>query len=345
MGLMRSTGFFMPTENAQQAQASKSSAAQLSVWSNSLLVGLKLVVGLLINSVSVISEAIHSGLDLIAAIIALFAVKFGWQPADEDHPFGHGKVENLSAAIEAVLIFVAAVWIIYEAIHKLLNPQPIEDVGWGFGLMVISAVANVYVSRRLFKVARATDSAALEADAWHLRTDVYTSAGVFVALGFLWLAEVLLPGRNFYWLDPVAAIAVALLILKAAYDLTMQAARDLMDSSLPAIEELWIREYVSRVDPVVRGLHGLRTRKAGPSRFIEFHLLVKHSMSVEKSHQICDTITKDLEKHFPASSVTVHVEPCNGRCSPKCLDGCFLTSQEREKIQKRGGSGIKGVPK
>jgi cation diffusion facilitator family transporter len=322
--------------DAQQIITSKSNAARISVWSNAILVALKLAVGVLISSVSVISEAIHSAIDLLAAIIALFAVKIGGQPADDDHPFGHGKVENLSAAVEAVLILVAAIWIISEAIHKLLKPQAIEDVGWGFGIMVISAVANFFVSRNLFKVARQTDSAALEADAWHLRTDVYTSVGVVVALGLLWLAEVFLPGRNFYWLDPVAAIIVALLILKAAWDLTIQAAHDLIDTSLPAIEELWIREYIGRLDPSVRGFHGLRTRKAGAVRFIEFHLQVKHTMSVEKSHKICDTITADLEKHFPGSSITVHVEPCNGRCTEKCIAGCFLSAADRETLRNGG---------
>ena len=169
----------------------KASVARLSVISNTTLMLLKLAVGLAIGSVSVISEAIHSGMDLLAAIIALFAVKISGKPADQHHPFGHGKVENISGTVEALLIFLAAIWIIYEAIKKLLNPQPLEDVGWGVAVMFVSAMVNIFVSRTLFKVGKETDSVALQADAWHLHTDVYTSAGVMAGLGIIWLGSFL----------------------------------------------------------------------------------------------------------------------------------------------------------
>ena len=159
-------------------QREKSRVAALSVISNTVLVLFKAIVGILIGSVSVLSEAIHSGMDLVAALIAFFAVRIAGMAADEDHPFGHTKVENISAAIEALLIFAAAVWIISEAIQRLINPRPIETVGWGVGIMLISTIANLIVSRLLFKVGKETDSAALLADGWHLRTDVYTSVGV-----------------------------------------------------------------------------------------------------------------------------------------------------------------------
>lgn len=297
--------------------ARKSNVALLSVISNSTLVIMKLAIGLMIGSVSVISEAIHSGVDLLAAMIALFAVRTSEQPADREHQFGHGKIENISGTVEALLIFLAAGWIIWEAVHKLLHPKPLESVGWGVGVMLVSALANMFVSHMLFKVGRQTDSVALQADAWHLRTDVYTSAGVMSGLALIWLAEVAFPGRHFHWIDPVAAILVALLIVKAAYELTIQSGRDLLDVSLPDDEEQWICDYLEQTSSV-KGFHHLCTRKAGSERFIEFHLLVDPNMSVEESHRITDEITQGIRDQYKGSAVTIHIEPCDGNCTPAC---------------------------
>lgn len=203
----------------------KSNVAMLSVLSNASLMILKLVAGTLIGSVSVISEAIHSGMDLLAAIIAFFAVRKSGKPADEDHPFGHGKVENISGTVEAILIFIAACWIIFEAVRKLRNPEPMDDAWLGIAVMLISVVANIFVSMRLFKVGKETDSVALIADAWHLRTDVYTSVGVFGGLVVIMAGGFVFPGADLRWVDPAAAIGVAILIIKAAYHLTVESAR------------------------------------------------------------------------------------------------------------------------
>jgi cation diffusion facilitator family transporter len=164
----------------------KAGVAALSIVSNATLVGLKLLVGLIIGSVSVLSEAIHSAMDLMASVIAFLSVRTSAKPADARHPFGHGKYENLSGALEALLIYIAAIWIIFEAIHKLIAPQPLEKPGFGIVVMLISAVANWLISLRLFKIGKETDSIALQADAWHLRTDVYTSAGVMAGLIIIW---------------------------------------------------------------------------------------------------------------------------------------------------------------
>jgi len=310
----------------------KSTVALLSVASNATLVALKLAVGLAIQSVSVISEAIHSSVDLLAAMIALFAVRSSAKPADEEHPFGHGKIENISGTLEAILIFAAAIWIIYEAIQKFLYPKEMTEASWGVGVMLISAIANIIVSRMLFKVGNETDSAALKADGWHLMTDVYTSAGVMGGLLLIWIGARVLPGHELQWIDPVAAIAVALLILKAAYKLTVESGRDLLDVSLPADEEEWIREYVKRIGGEVRGFHRLRTRKAGAHRFVQFHLLVDAGMSVDESHKLHDDIVGTIKERFPASSVTIHVEPCDLSCKPECVHGCFLTDDDRASL-------------
>ncbi len=315
-------------------QDSKVNVARLSVLSNSALVVMKISVGLLIGSVSIISEAIHSGVDLLASLITTFSVSKSSIPADVEHPFGHGKVENISGTIEALLIFLAAVWIVYEAIRKLLNPEPIECVSWGVGVMSISAMVNMVVSRMLFKVARETDSVALAADGWHLRTDVYTSAGVMASLALIWLGHLISPATILYWLDPVAAIAVALFIMGAAYRLTLQTAQDLMDVKLPAEEETWIRQLIMTHKPVIHGFHLLRTRKAGNYRFVDFHIKVDPSMSVEDSHKITDELSRSIETHFLNTSVTVHIEPCDGRCNADCLSGCLLPENEQKAVMQ-----------
>ncbi|HEX2951118.1 MAG TPA: cation diffusion facilitator family transporter [Armatimonadota bacterium] len=317
-------------------QRQKSAVAWLSVLSNLTLVLVKLVIGVMIQSVSVISEAIHSGVDLVAAIIALFAVKSAGKPADNDHPYGHGKIENVSGTVEALLIFLAAAWIIYEAVDKLVHhSNTMNEVGWGIGIMLISSVANMIVSHLLFVVGKRTDSIALQADAWHLRTDVYTSAGVMGGLAIIWLGGKLLPPSfDLRWVDPVAAIGVALLIIRAAWELTVQSSRDLLDASLPPEEEAWIRGYIGRLRPTIRGFHRLRTRKAGSTRFIEFHLIVEADMSVLDSHRISDVIECDIEEHLPNSNVTVHIEPCTGECKPLCSSGCLLTNEEKSAIKK-----------
>jgi len=316
------------------AQYRKERVALLSVVSNTTLVVMKLIVGIGIGSVSVITEAIHSGVDLVAAIIALFSVKTSSLPADGKHPFGHGKIENISGTIEALLIFVAAIWIIWEAIRKILEPQPVETVGWGVIVMLISAAANTVVARMLFKVGKETDSVALMADGWHLRTDVYTSAGVMVSLAVIWSGELLFPGLHFHWLDPVAAIGVASLILKAAWDLTRQSAGGLMDETLPPEEEEEIRRLIRSQLPLVHGYHQLRTRKAGHYRFIEVHIQVDGKMSVETAHALNQDLVRRIKERFRHATVTVHTEPCNGNCAEKCLAGCLLTEKERTRIRQ-----------
>ncbi len=316
-------------------QKKKTRVALLSVTSNSILVLFKAVVGLMIGSVAVVSEAIHSGMDLIAALIAFIAVRISYKSPDEDHAFGHGKVENISALAEALLIFIAAAWIIYEAVHKLISPQPLEQVSWGVLVMLVSTIANFLVSQRLFKVAGETDSAALLADAWHLRTDVYTSLGVTCALIIILSGTFLLPGVNLFWVDPVAAIIVACLILRAAYRLTAASIRDLMDASAPAVEQQWMINYLKNMYPTIHSFHRLRTRKSGAIRFINFHLVVDPKMTVLESHELGDRITGDFKEHFPNADVILHVEPCDGSCSTACAGGCLLSIRQREEIRAK----------
>jgi len=285
----------------------KSRAALLSLGSNSLLVATKLSIGWAIGSVSIFSEAIHSGLDLVAAVIALWAVRASAKPADREHPFGHGKFENLSGAIEALLIFAAAGWIIIEAIERLAHPKAVGQPGLGLLIMLVSAVLNHLVSQNLFRVGKDTDSIALIADGWHLRTDVYTSLGVAGGMVLLWLGNRLdMPAL--VYADPVVALAVALLVLKAAGKLTVGSVRDLLDERLPDAEIAWIETYLSRL-PDVEGYHDLRTRKAGAARFVEIHIELPSTMTVRDSHEITRRVSSDIRGQFPAATVTVHVDP------------------------------------
>ena len=319
--------------NDAEKNKRKSNVALLSVISNTSLVILKLVAGTMIGSVSVISEAIHSGVDLLAAIIALFAVRKSGKPADEDHPFGHGKVENISGTVEALLIFLAAGWIIFEAVKKLRNPEPLGDAWLGIVVMLISVMANIIVSKNLFKVGKETDSIALMADAWHLRTDVYTSLGVFGGLAIIFAGGFVFPGVDLRWVDPVAAIGVALLIIRAAYHLTVESARDLVDVGLPSEEVDDMRRHIRAFAPTIRGFHRLRTRKAGPSRFVEFHIRVDASMSVDESHRIADMITCSIKQHYPGTTVTIHIEPCNCAIAQEGSCGCLLSEQEKKELK------------
>ncbi len=316
-----------------EIQREKASVAWLSVISNTGLVTGKLVIGSFIGSVSVISEAIHSGVDLLAAIIALIAVKTSGKPADADHPYGHGKYENLSGTIEALLIFFAAGMIIWKAIEKIISKEGLEgEVGWGVGVMLVSALVNIIVSNRLFKVGIATDSVALQADAWHLRTDVYTSAGVMAGLAIIWVGDKFWH-VDLHWVDPIAALLVALLIIKAAIELTIQAARDLMDVSLPPEEEASLREFIKGFYPTVRNFHHLRTRKSGPNRFVDAHILVDKVMTVERSHEIADKISTEIKTRFPGTTVTLHIEPCDASCKPVCVSECLLRDDERKALR------------
>jgi cation diffusion facilitator family transporter len=303
----------------------KESTARLSVISNTGMVLMKFIVGISIGSVSIISEAIHSSMDLIAALIAFFSVRKSAEPPDAQHEFGHGKFEDISGLIEALLIFIAAFLIIWEAGQKLLgessellNPDLLL---WGIAVMGISALVNWYVSNRLFKVGKQSESIALESDAWHLRTDVYTSLGVFIGLILIRLTGITI-------IDPLIAIGVAIVIMKAAYDLTRRSLSDLIDHSIPPADEKRIQEIICDHASIYAGFHDLKTRRSGPEIFIEFHLVLPGDISVLQSHDLADHLESDLKTEFPRANITIHAEPCNEGCT-RC--GSFCTFYDKNK--------------
>lgn len=288
----------------------KTQVALLSVASNTFLTLTKVTIGFISGSVSILSEGIHSGIDLLAACIAFFAVKESGKPADSHHAYGHGKIENVSGTIEAVLIFVAALLIIVEAarkIYEIINGEggQVGSVALSLGLLVMggSALINLFVSSRLMKVAKRTDSVALEADALHLRTDVYTSAGVFGGL-------LLIKLTGWYILDPLIALGVACMIIKAAYDLTKEAFSPLVDVSLPEGERKIISEVLLRHAEEFVEFHALRTRKAGAERHVDLHLVVAKYISVGEVHELCDLIEHEINLRLQGTHVLIHAEPC-----------------------------------
>ena len=275
----------------------KVKAAAISIFSNTFLIGIKVVVGLLSGSVSIISEALHSGMDLAASFIAFFSVKISDKPADKDHPFGHGKFENVSGVIEALLIFVAAAWIIVESIDSLRNPKPLENLEYAVAVMGVSSLVNFFVSRYLYKVARKSRSIALEADALHLKADVLTSAGILVGI-----VVIMLTGYEI--LDPIIAILVAIYILYESYILLRNAFNPLIDKAMPAEEMKMIEEVLVKYK-----YHNFRTRQSGKYRFVDFHLELPGDLSLVQTHEICDRIEKEIESKLESTEVTIHVEP------------------------------------
>jgi cation diffusion facilitator family transporter len=277
----------------------KTQVARLSVISNSFLILLKVIAGILSGSVSIISEAIHSSMDLLASIIAFFAVKISDTPSDEKHNYGHGKIENVSGVVEGLLIFVAAGWIIFEAVKKMVETEPVQALGIGSLVMLISAGVNTVVSRKLYKTAKETHSVALEADALHLKTDVYTSLGVAVGLLLMLITKM-------QWLDPVIAIMVALLIIRESFALLKRA-------FVPLLDVAWDQDELDQLKNIFVSMdvnyHDVKTRRAGNYRFIDFHIELPPEVPFEQVHDFCNLIESEIHRAFENVQITIHAEP------------------------------------
>ena len=290
----------------------KQRAATLSVFSNTFLIISKLIVGILTHSISVISEAVHSLTDLFAALIAYFSIKESSNPPDKEHPFGHGKYEDLSGFIEGALIILAAGIIIHESVEKIIkNDFNHIDTTAGIVVMALSVIINILVSTHLFKIAHKTDSLALLADAEHLRTDVITSAGVLIGL-------ILIKITSLQMLDPIVAILIALIIAKAGFKLCLAAGKNLLDTSLPEKDQKTILKVLEAYIPeeIVK-VRELKTRKAGAEKLIELVIVIPKNKTIESGHNLCDRIEEDLKKNIENSSVIIHIEPCDCSCK-KC---------------------------
>jgi cation diffusion facilitator family transporter len=282
----------------------KSRTVLFSISSNALLLTVKLVAGVLTGSASVLSEAVHSATDLVASVVAFVAVRGSESPPDESHNYGHGRFENLAGVFEGVILLGVGAAVIYGAADGILNGVKLELLGFGIGVMALSAVVNFFVSRWLLRVAHETDSRALEAEGYNLRTDVWGAAGV--ALG---LIAALATGWTV--LDPIIAAVIGLVILWTAFRLISGSTRVLLDESLPG-EELSVVEDVIggevRSDPRIRGYHKLRARKSGPQRHIDFHLQLRAETTLGEAHKISDALEERIRRNLPNSDVLIHLE-------------------------------------
>jgi cation diffusion facilitator family transporter len=282
----------------------RSRTVLFSISSNALLLAVKLLAGIVTGSVSVLSEAVHSATDLVASIVAFVAVRGSVSPPDEAHNYGHGRFENLAGVFEGVILLGVGGWVIFGAIDNIVNGAELELLGLGIGVMALSSLVNLFVSGWLLRVARETDSRALEAEGYNLRTDVWGAAGV--ALG---LAAALATGWTV--LDPIIAALIGLAILWTALRLISASTRVLLDESLPG-EELEVIERVIvgeiKSEEAVRDFHKLRARKSGPQRHIDFHLQLKAQTTLEEAHKISDGLEERIRRHLPNSDVLIHLE-------------------------------------
>jgi cation diffusion facilitator family transporter len=282
--------------------ATKSGAAKLALASVLGLVVLKVVVAVITGSISILAQTIDSFLDLFAVVITVFSIGIAAKPADEEHPFGHGKVENISAVVQAVLIFAAGALVIYSAVDRMISGVSIEMTEVGIGVMAVSIIVSILLSRHMLRVAKDTDSLALEAIGHNIAADVYSAAGVLAAL-----VAIRLTGIGI--LDPIMALAVALIIIRSAYKVMRKSFGGLMDVKLPESEENIIKSTIMDYGDQIAGFSNLRTRKSGSQRHISFNLLMGKDISLEEAHNICDLIENDIEAKLPNSMVTIHVEP------------------------------------
>ena len=296
--------------------SSRSGAAKLSLAVIIGLVSLKIAVAVITGSLSILAQAADSFLDLFAVTITFIAVRIAVKPADGEHPFGHGKVESVAAIVQAMLIFTAAGFIVYSAIHRITSGATIEMTEAGIGVMLVSILASIFLSRHLLKVARATDSMALQANARNIAADVYSAAAVFLGL-------ILVRITGLTIIDPILALLVAIFIIKVAFDVLRNSFGELIDVKLPEDEERLIMSCLSVHDGEIVGFHKLRTRKSGPQRYIDLHVVFPRYASVEDAHHLCDYLERDIGKQLHHTSVTIHVEPCGDECY-RCTVTCNL---------------------
>ena len=289
--------------------SAKITAARASIAVAVGLALLKLVAGVLTGSLAVLSSAVDSLLDILMSGINFAAISHAEQPADEKHPYGHGKFETLATLFQSIIIAVSGGWIIFEATRRLLQGSLVAQPSGGVAVMTISLAASWLISRYLKRVARQTDSSALAADALHFSMDVYTNLALLVGL-------VILAWTGLPWIDPVMSLLVAVYILVEAIRLLRRGLGDVLDEQLPGEIQAQLEEAIQEHKHELFGYHNLRTRRAGSQKLIDFHLTVCKHLSVEEAHRITDHLERKIADHIPGSDVTIHIEPCRRHDCP-----------------------------
>ncbi len=290
-----------PAADADALSTRKRRASRWALYSNTILLVMKVVVGAATGSVAVLAEIVNSGADLVGSLMVYFSVRVSDEPPDETHAYGHGKIENLSGVVTATLVLAGGFATVFECIHRLVHPSRLAVIPWAMGVMLFSSVVNALVSVRLLKVGRETESPALISDGVHLRTDVLTSVGVFVGLGLI-----LVTGQQ--WWDSVAALGVSVMILRIGYAVGRDAVDTLIDRALPNVERRVLEEVLRR-NPSVRGFHRLRTRKSGSQRHADVHVLLDDACTLVEAHDIAEQIEDEMRLALPNLDPMVHPEP------------------------------------
>jgi cation diffusion facilitator family transporter len=278
--------------------------AYLSIGASFLTMALKFGAFFLTGSVGLFSDAVESVVNLTAGLIALMAIIHAYRPADQSHAYGHGKVEYFSSGMEGVLICIAALGIAYASVQRFLHPQELYFLGTGIVVAMLAGAVNFAVARIMLRAAREYDSIVLEADAKHLLTDVWTSAGLVSALAVMHFAP-----PSWQILDPILGLIMSVNIIWTGVGLVLRSAAGLMDEGLPTDEIFLITDAIKRIGGKEAGFHALRTRKSGSVRFVDFHLLVPGSMTVQESHDLCCDIEEAIKAGLSGSQTTIHVEP------------------------------------
>lgn len=279
----------------------KQIAARLSLLSNLTLLVLKVGVGVLTGSVSVLSEAAHSASDLFASALTFFSVRVVDMPPDEEHPYGHGKAEGLSTLAQGMLLAIVACYIVYEAVARLFVHHEPQRVEWGMLVMVVSAITNIFVVRFILRVAKKTGSLALASVSKDHLADIYAAAGVLIGL-----VLVRVTGKAYF--DSLLAIAVALLIFRSAWHLFAEALALLLDTQLPEDETAKVREIFEK-EAQILGYHKLRSRKSGSVRHIDAHILVDDHLTLLEAHDLTEEIEDRIREALPGAEVVLHTEP------------------------------------
>ena len=295
----------------------KSGAAALSIASNSALIAIKLAAGAITGSIAIVTEAIHSLIDLIASVVAFVSVRKADEPADAEHPYGHEKVESLAAAIEGMLILVGAGVIVFEATRRLVVGAEVDALGVGIAVMAFSVLANLAVSTVLYRKAKAHDSPALEGDAAHLRADALTSAGVLAGLALVELTGIVA-------FDSITALVVAAAIVVAGLRILRRSSRILVDETLPDAEMDRIEAAIAAArTPEVAGYHKLRARRAGRRRYIDLHVQYRSGTSLERAHELAHAMRASIEADVRGAEVLIHVEPETSFHDPAGYEGPY----------------------
>ncbi len=279
-------------------------AASFSICGALSLAIIKLIVAVSSGSMAVMASAVDSLLDILMSGVNFMAIRHAEQPPDQCHPFGHGKFETIATLFQALVITCSGGWIIYESATRLAQSEPLSNLDQGIGVLAFSAVVSWFIASYLRRVAKQTDSTALEADSLHFRMDIYSNLGLMAGL-------LMISWFDVHWLDPALSILVASYILHEALQLIKRSLHDILDRQLPDEIQERVHELISTHEGPLGGYHGLRTRRAGSLKIMDFHLEICKEMTVYEAHKLADSLEKKIERNIPGADVIIHIEPCS----------------------------------